>query len=190
MTDPKRLERWSTTRLICAASIPAATRGGHSGMVPEREADDGPGRRRRRSRRPGAGSGVRFGRAGPQDHPRSASTPTARPAPSASSGPTATPRPTTPSRSAGCARAPTAAARPACPAGSTPTRRSPPSRRGSWTSPSWARYAIQATWGDGHATGYHTFELLREHVPVRRVRAEPASSGAADRPRTTHGGDR
>jgi DUF971 family protein len=26
-------------------------------------------------------------------------------------------------------------------------------------------YAIQATWGDGHATGYHTFMLLREMCP-------------------------
>jgi ATP-binding protein involved in chromosome partitioning len=26
-------------------------------------------------------------------------------------------------------------------------------------------YAIQATWGDGHHTGYHTFRLLRDHCP-------------------------
>jgi DUF971 family protein len=26
-------------------------------------------------------------------------------------------------------------------------------------------YAIQATWGDGHATGYHTYALLREMCP-------------------------
>ncbi len=26
-------------------------------------------------------------------------------------------------------------------------------------------YAIQVTWGDGHATGYHTFELLRQMCP-------------------------
>jgi DUF971 family protein len=26
-------------------------------------------------------------------------------------------------------------------------------------------YAIQATWGDGHHTGYHTFVLLRDHCP-------------------------
>jgi DUF971 family protein len=26
-------------------------------------------------------------------------------------------------------------------------------------------YAIQATWGDGHATGYHTFDLLRDMCP-------------------------
>lgn len=26
-------------------------------------------------------------------------------------------------------------------------------------------YAIQITWGDGHATGYYTFTLLREMCP-------------------------
>ena len=26
-------------------------------------------------------------------------------------------------------------------------------------------YAIQASWGDGHHTGYHTFQLLRDHCP-------------------------
>lgn len=26
-------------------------------------------------------------------------------------------------------------------------------------------YAIQATWGDGHSTGYHTYQLLRDQCP-------------------------
>ncbi len=26
-------------------------------------------------------------------------------------------------------------------------------------------YAIQVTWGDGHATGYHSFQLLRDQCP-------------------------
>ena len=43
-------------------------------------------------------------------------------------------------------------------------------------------YAIQATWGDGHATGYHTFQLLREMCPC--------DACARDRERhKAHGGD-
>lgn len=55
-------------------------------------------------------------------------------------------------------------------------------------------YAVQATWGDGHHTGYHTFALLREQCPCAtcaRERAQrhadhagPAAraAGAADPP--------
>jgi DUF971 family protein len=44
-------------------------------------------------------------------------------------------------------------------------------------------YAIQVTWGDGHATGYHTYQLLREMCPCdacARAREEHKA----------HGGDR
>jgi DUF971 family protein len=45
-------------------------------------------------------------------------------------------------------------------------------------------YAIQVTWGDGHATGYHSYLLLREQCPCAPC--------AADRERhhTDQGGDR
>lgn len=39
-------------------------------------------------------------------------------------------------------------------------------------------YAIQPTWGDGHATGYHTFLLLRERCPCAecsRLREQQAA---------------
>lgn len=58
-------------------------------------------------------------------------------------------------------------------------------------------YAVQATWGDGHHTGYHTFMLLRDRCPCvecTRARAqrhehEPrATAQAGDR--HWHGGDR
>ena len=62
-------------------------------------------------------------------------------------------------------------------------------------------YAIQATWGDGHHTGYHTFMLLRDRCPCadcvheREQRhadhghpAEPSGTGSGDR--HWHGGDR
>ena len=49
-------------------------------------------------------------------------------------------------------------------------------------------YAIQPTWGDGHATGFHSFTLLRDHCPCAEC------AGLRER-RTTdgqhrHGGDR
>jgi prepilin-type processing-associated H-X9-DG protein len=43
-------------------------------------------------------------------------------------------------------------------------------------------YAIQITWGDGHATGYHTFMLLRERCPCvdcTRERAQRHADHAA-----------
>ena len=59
-------------------------------------------------------------------------------------------------------------------------------------------YAIQVTWGDGHATGYHSFLLLREQCPCaacardREQRhadhASQPSGPGGDRDR--HGGDR
>ena len=59
-------------------------------------------------------------------------------------------------------------------------------------------YAIQVTWGDGHATGYYSYTLLREHCPCATCAADrerhqadragqPATS-AGDR--HSHGGDR
>lgn len=49
-------------------------------------------------------------------------------------------------------------------------------------------YAIQATWGDGHATGYHTFELLRAMCPCD-ICSRERERAAADGPHR-HGGDR
>jgi len=45
-------------------------------------------------------------------------------------------------------------------------------------------YAIQVTWGDGHATGYHSYRLLREQCPC--------ASCTRDREQRhqDHGGDR
>jgi len=44
-------------------------------------------------------------------------------------------------------------------------------------------YAIQVTWGDGHATGFHTFQLLREMCPC-------AVCARAREQHKAHGGDR
>ena len=59
-------------------------------------------------------------------------------------------------------------------------------------------YAIQATWGDGHATGYHTFQLLRDQCPCdecTRIRAQRHADHATQPAfpaveRHWHGGDR
>lgn len=59
-------------------------------------------------------------------------------------------------------------------------------------------YAIQATWGDGHHTGYHTFMLLRDRCPCPactrdRVQRHEDSAAQASGPaagRHWHGGDR
>lgn len=59
-------------------------------------------------------------------------------------------------------------------------------------------YAIQVTWGDGHATGYHSFELLREQCPCAAcardreqrhadLAGQPSGPGGD---RYWHGGDR
>jgi DUF971 family protein len=51
-------------------------------------------------------------------------------------------------------------------------------------------YAIQATWGDGHATGYHSFMLLRDMCPCAdcaRVREQRQADIAGDH---RHGGNR
>ena len=58
-------------------------------------------------------------------------------------------------------------------------------------------YAIQATWGDGHATGYHTFRLLREMCPCagcagereRRHADHGGSPGESGDDRGRHGGN-
>ncbi len=49
-------------------------------------------------------------------------------------------------------------------------------------------YAIQATWGDGHATGYHTFDLLREMCPCGECTRAREQRAATDR--HSHGEDR
>jgi DUF971 family protein len=44
-------------------------------------------------------------------------------------------------------------------------------------------YAVQATWGDGHNTGYHTFALLRDRCPCpqcARARAQRLADRVAD----------
>jgi DUF971 family protein len=59
-------------------------------------------------------------------------------------------------------------------------------------------YAIQVTWGDGHATGYHTFMLLRDRCPcaecatarARLHEAHDQRSAAPAGDRHWHGGDR
>lgn len=62
-------------------------------------------------------------------------------------------------------------------------------------------YAIQPTWGDGHATGYHTFMLLRDLCPCPECTREreqrhadhghPAGQPGGDPgDRHWHGGDR
>jgi DUF971 family protein len=57
-------------------------------------------------------------------------------------------------------------------------------------------YAVQATWGDGHDSGFHTFLLLREHCSCdacaadrarRRADGEGSPAGAAG-DRHWHGG--
>jgi len=45
-------------------------------------------------------------------------------------------------------------------------------------------YAIAPSWGDGHHTGYYTFQALRDHCPcpdcaARRAAREPAPSAAS-----------
>ncbi len=51
-------------------------------------------------------------------------------------------------------------------------------------------YAIQPTWGDGHATGFHSFNLLREMCPCGTCTAERAQASPGDREQHWHGGDR
>jgi DUF971 family protein len=40
-------------------------------------------------------------------------------------------------------------------------------------------YALAPVWGDGHDTGYYTFESLRENCPCSVCAARRASSGAS-----------
>jgi DUF971 family protein len=59
-------------------------------------------------------------------------------------------------------------------------------------------YALQPTWGDGHATGYHTFSLLRDQCPCPEctlARAQRHEDHADTAGRSTgdphwHGGQR
>jgi len=58
-------------------------------------------------------------------------------------------------------------------------------------------YAIQVTWGDGHATGFHTFLLLREMCPCaectrarERHRSEHGDAVVPGQDRHWHGGAR
>ena len=87
------------------------------------------------------------------------------PARSRSTGTTATDRSTGPSSSAGSARARTAAARPACPGwlDSAPTLTAEQTRLVDLQLV--GNYALCPSWGDGHHTGYYTFESLRHHCP-------------------------
>jgi DUF971 family protein len=39
-------------------------------------------------------------------------------------------------------------------------------------------YAIQPTWGDGHHTGYHSFNLLRDHCPCADCTRDRAQAHA------------
>lgn len=45
-------------------------------------------------------------------------------------------------------------------------------------------YAIQITWGDGHATGYYSYQLLREQCPCADCATDRAQR------HQDHGGDR
>ena len=61
--------------------------------------------------------------------------------------------------------------------------------RRSRTSRSWASYALQPVWADGHATGFYTFEHLRGGLPLPGGRApagwlEPGRRGRAAAPST------
>jgi DUF971 family protein len=58
-------------------------------------------------------------------------------------------------------------------------------------------YAIQPTWGDGHATGFHTFNLLRDQCPCpectrrrEQQHATHAADGVAGDEPHWHGGHR
>jgi DUF971 family protein len=56
-------------------------------------------------------------------------------------------------------------------------------------------YAIQPAWGDGHETGFHTFQLLREWCPCEactadRERRRAAEATQAGGERHWHGGHR
>jgi DUF971 family protein len=42
-------------------------------------------------------------------------------------------------------------------------------------------YAVAPTWGDGHHTGYYTFEQLREHCPCPEDAARRAASAVPQR---------
>lgn len=41
------------------------------------------------------------------------------------------------------------------------------------------QYALQPTWGDGHATGFHTFALLRDNCPCAACAAAREQRAAA-----------
>ena len=51
-------------------------------------------------------------------------------------------------------------------------------------------YAIQPTWGDGHATGFHTYLLLRDMCPCDTCAAERERHAARAASPHGHGGDR
>lgn len=58
-------------------------------------------------------------------------------------------------------------------------------------------YAVQPTWGDGHDSGFHSFQLLREQCPCDACAADRAQRHADDADRTAgtderhwHGGNR
>ena len=78
------------------------------------------------------------------------------------------------------------------PVRTTPTRIDADRAAGSPASPDQTRlvdvrlvgqYALQPIWGDGHATGYYAFRLLRERCPCPDDVAALAAAEAAEPPR-------
>ena len=51
-------------------------------------------------------------------------------------------------------------------------------------------YAIQPTWGDGHATGFYPFALLRRQCPCSECAALREQEATGDNHQHPHGGDR
>jgi len=47
-------------------------------------------------------------------------------------------------------------------------------------------YALAPSWGDGHHTGYYTFELLRHRCPCDACRADRADHPESDRAESVH----
>ena len=43
------------------------------------------------------------------------------------------------------------------------------------------QYAVAPTWGDGHQTGYYTFDALREHCPCPECTRRREQTGSAGR---------
>jgi DUF971 family protein len=48
-------------------------------------------------------------------------------------------------------------------------------------------YALQPTWGDGHATGYYTYQMLRDHCACDACARERTLRGVDERGATERG---